>query len=99
TRFSRDWSSDVCSSDLEPPDAVKIRDLIFSFGVRSINWKSALCSESTGTIRDLDLLSRSFIKGPNVTSVSLFAMAMSLPARIAEIGRASCRERAQISGI
>src|SRR5690606_40668167 len=26
TRFSRDWSSDVCSSDLAPPDGVPIQE-------------------------------------------------------------------------
>src|SRR5690606_39555660 len=36
TRFSRDWSSDVCSSDLARVDCDKEPDLAMQFGVQSL---------------------------------------------------------------
>src|SRR5690606_39785017 len=42
TRFSRDWSSDVCSSDLNFIDLFSDRDEIDSIKDRSRSWDGAL---------------------------------------------------------
>ena len=68
-----------------PPDAV-IRSLCTSSLCSPFrDWKIALCSLSTGRIFTPYSSAIGMIRCPAVTRVSLFASAMSLPARIASI--------------
>src|SRR5690606_40380246 len=86
TRFSRDWSSDVCSSDLvtvahdvplEPPIARDDRVLI---------------DDVTGDFTaDIDLLAND--EDPDGTADDLEVAIDGVEMLPSEIGRASCRER------
>ena len=68
-----------------PPDAVKsILPILFGFSPFK-DWKIALCSLSTGKIRTPHSLANGIIICPAVTSVSLFASAISFFALIASI--------------
>ena len=67
-----------------PPDAVRwIRASAFPWAPNR-HWKMAECSESTGRIRTPQRLASAMTRDPAATRVSLFARAMSLPARMAE---------------
>src|SRR5690606_40644679 len=83
TRFSRDWSSDVCSSDLEAAkiDGCTISSLLTRIVVPIA--KPGLVV--TGTIAFLMAF------GEFVYAVSFITREAMYP--ISEIGRASCRER------
>src|SRR5690606_41194014 len=97
TRFSRDWSSDVCSSDL--PGGVigdvdrgvrhghELDDV--GRGLRAVMWERAAGQVVLAVV--------------TVTAVALSrpfaATAPTLPMwALAEIGRASCRERVTVTG-
>src|SRR5690606_39605803 len=77
TRFSRDWSSDVCSSDLAVREA-SVQRRVYLFG--------QLAADAVDTAQILD--------GGRAHAVET---AEGLD-QAAEIGRASCRERVEISG-
>src|SRR5690606_40151195 len=93
TRFSRDWSSDVCSSDLvynsDVADSVLIRNLYLEKYPSVITYDigQSGCELTEGTItrqQYLDCIRNpllEFINGENG----------------GQIGRASCRERVEIS--
>src|SRR5690606_39534607 len=87
TRFSRDWSSDVCSSDLNV--------LIPGVGGSGVTTLGALLGmaahlEGKGcTVLDQAGLAQKF--GPVVTHVRIAAKQDDIYA--VQIGRASCRER------
>src|SRR5690606_40322269 len=94
TRFSRDWSSDVCSSDLRTPPGVFTRH-------RAVQW----AGHSTG--RPFSERRRSTGRGrPTGRGRSagggVLAEARELGGREQrsgrEIGRASCRERGGVWG-
>ena len=68
-----------------PPDAVRRICLILSFGSPFKDWKIALCSLSTGKIFTPCFFASGIMICPAVTSVSLLASAISLPASIAAI--------------
>src|SRR5690606_39759374 len=74
TRFSRDWSSDVCSSDL----TVLIETILAAFEIDEILYE----------LKD-------YIVGQNC---GRWDYIFSFIKKFREIGRASCRERAEISG-
>src|SRR5690606_40212408 len=78
TRFSRDWSSDVCSSDLRNRIAAVITDA----GGRAVQLGNALA----------DLLH------PCLELVAHRVGQTADGAGKLQIGRASCRERGEISG-
>src|SRR5690606_39674105 len=83
TRFSRDWSSDVCSSDLER--LLKNSKLRYHALLEEI-----ICKPERGLTREmlLRLSDGMFItKGENVLITGVTG----------KIGRASCRERAEIA--
>ena len=71
-----------------PPEAVKrIFSILFPASPFK-HWKIALCSLSTGRIRTFFSRARGIIRWPAVTSVSLFARAISFPASMAAmVGR------------
>src|SRR5690606_40205170 len=96
TRFSRDWSSDVCSSDLAVVDMllaagadVDARDLDH----RSTPAEWMLAREQGAGRYDL---ARYLVEQGASTDVFL-AAALGLTDRV-QIGRASCRDRAWIGG-
>src|SRR5690606_40729370 len=96
TRFSRDWSSDVCSSDLYDLDATQVRpgdSLELRF-----YWRAAATPEADYSL---------FIHLTASDEVAPLAQVDGAPARVErltltwddpdeEIGRASCRERGAI---
>src|SRR5690606_39317780 len=96
TRFSRDWSSDVCSSDLHEAKTrvgLRIRALR-----RRQNMTLVQCSGLTGL--DKGYLSR-LERGEKFASVgTLHTLARALNVPLSDqIGRASCRERVTISEV
>src|SRR5690606_39714924 len=96
TRFSRDWSSDVCSSDLTFPHPGKIGAIEADFNSETGNIpfradfpnpKGLLRHGQTGTIRIHRELDDALVIPQRATF------------EILEIGRASCRERGEVSGV
>src|SRR5690606_39494348 len=94
TRFSRDWSSDVCSSDL---DAVCIDRAEGSFPIRVL-------TQNVGTRRPLGIGSGSLAllaAAPDDEVDNILRRNASrlkdYPNVTDEIGRASCRERVHAS--
>src|SRR5690606_39405448 len=93
-RFSRDWSSDVCSSDLRLVTATKIRcpgrDKTWLF----IKQCPQIGDEGLGTLVD-----RHVNRGPEFTGVNVLVnqggkhMHHERCLGLEKIGRASCRER------
>src|SRR5690606_41006150 len=91
TRFSRDWSSDVCSSDLgrlmRPRIVREIRsengELIRSFEPEVI--RQAVSPEAARMVRE----ALAEVVSPRGTAI----LAAVQGFQVAEIGRASCRER------
>src|SRR5690606_40933104 len=95
TRFSRDWSSDVCSSDLEPLDQLLIERYQHGMPLCAEPYRAMAeelgCSEqavldSLRRLRERDALSRI---GP------VFEHSR---AGASKIGRASCRGRRELAG-
>ena len=66
-----------------PPDAVSTRRRTSRGAAPARHWKSALCSESTGSRRTPCSRAAHVMSAPAITSVSLLASAMVRPARIA----------------
>src|SRR5207302_4736164 len=92
TRFSRDWSSDVCSSDL----TLMIATAVWSVTLPAALLMVELLNAAPSAVRrngkyvavKLALAARMYVK----------AIAMPMPAMAptaGEIGRASCRERVE----
>src|SRR5439155_10100700 len=83
TRWPRDWSSDVCSSDLRVDTAVCREPLGAGVITRSV----------MTTIGSRPMIYRALGRtGLKVSAVAFGAGPVS------EIGRASCRERVEVSG-
>src|SRR5207302_2458426 len=89
TRFSRDWSSDVCSSDLEEGMKV-IRD------IRTIyNNYGFLTQILAASIRSPYHIVEAALAGADVATVP-FAVIEKMLFHPLKIGRASCRERVEV---
>src|SRR5699024_11802844 len=87
TRSKRDWSSDVCSSDLEETGAAQLlRDV-----------RIAPIYEGTNGIQALDLAGRKLSRDGGAALAALLDE-VEATARD-QIGRASCRERVSRSGV
>src|SRR5690606_40170236 len=93
TRFSRDWSSDVCSSDLWLVTRIRLRLSRQPYTAGAIQGVDQNLSRTIATVaaRPVSTPARFQRKllppgSPN-----------SFTARVAEIGRASCRERAWLA--
>src|SRR5690606_41127960 len=97
-RFSRDWSSDVCSSDLADEDAGEVRIVVphgffehaISENVMAGTAMSRRASYMYGNLLPKDptgTVGGGLGKGTSAGSIGL------LP----QIGRASCRERGEIA--
>src|SRR5690606_39832754 len=93
TRFSRDWSSDVCSSDLETVTRRtryrldKVTDRIHVLEGRMVVYLNV--DEVIQTIRESD--------EPRAALMQRFDLS-ERQAEDIQIGRASCRERGRITG-
>src|SRR5690606_40162563 len=95
TRFSRDWSSDVCSSDLKGVKRLVSRDRFVDLA-RHLLVVLVAGAVAFGYAKDVapDLarLSRAgAVAGLWVVGEALFGLALRV-----EIGRASCRARASL---
>src|SRR5690606_40892478 len=93
TRFSRDWSSDVCSSDLGSPRRTKP---IVKLGRGTAADADGFARGAT-TINATLLLLRTPVSGPRTTTSRHGGNCEDLdPRPHHQIGRASCRERVKI---
>src|SRR5690606_40362165 len=87
TRFSRDWSSDVCSSDLDEDD-----------NFDGITWRAGFAYSPHSDLSLQATYGRRQDDESLDASISYrISPKTSLQASYNEIGRASCRERVQIS--
>src|SRR5690606_40929682 len=97
TRFSRDWSSDVCSSDLVSRTSQGYEQAIRSMGgpLRCVAPGKGGGDDEGTNIRARILGER----GSGMSSGGESRKPCCMPAaRSVEIGRASCRERVQVRG-
>src|SRR5690606_40394232 len=98
TRFSRDWSSDVCSSDLHGLD--------FSLSPHALLREAARSVRPGGHLLIVGVNPWSAWGATRLVSRKAFRHARCIrPTRVSdwlnllEIGRASCRERVQPRGV
>src|SRR5690606_40106205 len=87
TRFSRDWSSDVCSSDLGYRPSFK--NLVGWFSAEEMAFAKSVIAE-VGLSEMMDRRVEQ-LSGGQKQRVGI--------ARAMEIGRASCRERVEHAGV
>src|SRR5690606_40053006 len=86
TRFSRDWSSDVCSSDL--------RAMVMKAAER----EGVACAEGRLSIETLELAEEVFLTSSIREVMPVVRFDDRVIGRgVPEIGRASCRERVWVS--
>src|SRR5690606_40466769 len=89
TRFSRDWSSDVCSSDLADIEAI-------------LDWDAKAAPSYEISFTPARVIMQDFTGVPCVVDLAAMREAITRlggdPDRVNQIGRASCRERAWIAG-
>src|SRR5690606_40846080 len=95
TRFSRDWSSDVCSSDLIYSSGFKDFDETYVLGdlrhLQRLNqWESNEAGHFEVFVTDYSKLNQTFNQVYQNTPSLLNVVTV-------EIGRASCRERVETS--
>src|SRR5206468_4740683 len=97
TRSDRDWSSDVCSSDLDL--GLRVRDdIVGSFTTRVAHGYPIY---RVGYETSRDLLLSAVAKYPNLLTggrQGLFRY-IFLDAAMEKIGRASCRERVEVAEV
>src|SRR5690606_39365096 len=96
TRFSRDWSSDVCSSDLTRTTAA-LPDLhrrLFSAGIRTAYMVDYPIADSPAAVEIL----RGFLEAGEC-SIGTQLHPWVNPPFDEEIGRASCRESGRRAGV
>src|SRR5207249_8319970 len=89
TRSKRDWSSDVCSSDLLVTVDRRSRayGLYYTLSVGASSSAPTVCG----------LLGDAVGVGPTLVVVALVVL-VTIPLCLAQIGRASCRERREGGG-
>src|SRR5690606_40112599 len=94
TRFSRDWSSDVCSSDLV--HIATPTTLITMLRTAQYAWQQAALSENARAVFELgkELYERLSSMGRNVEALGR-TLARTVEAYNKKIGRASCRDRGE----
>src|SRR5207247_2680268 len=94
TRSTRDWSSDVCSSDLP---RLMLRASLWSLLVQLLNVLLVWCAA-----RAVDVpvpLGFCFVLMPLVALLTLAPISVNGMGIREEIGRASCRERVEVAGV
>src|SRR5690606_40808694 len=94
TRFSRDWSSDVCSSDLEVGGVLKERK-----GINLPNTALPIPSMTEKDHADLEWAMAQNVDYIALSFVRKASDCREVKDRIKQIGRASCRERVQMWGV
>src|SRR5690606_40323502 len=94
TRFSRDWSSDVCSSDLKCIVAMKDDVSRAIVGTAREIEATAICMGTRGAGKLRKLIGTNSSAMVNKSPLPLFVV----PANYRKIGRASCRERRRHAG-
>src|SRR5690606_40571655 len=96
TRFSRDWSSDVCSSDLtKTRDFVIRRELAFGEGDP---FNRSMVIRGRNAIQGLGFFSAVEVTTAPGSSADKVVLNVNVTeTSTGEIGRASCRERVQSS--
>src|SRR5690606_40256162 len=91
TRFSRDWSSDVCSSDLTPVNVEQYLAVADSRHAEDIAQRAREITEDADSAYDQALLLQTFLRSRP------FEYSTTVPEPVTgEIGRASCRARVAI---
>src|SRR5690606_41003942 len=99
TRFSRDWSSDVCSSDLSfdegEPLAFSDHSSVDMLVPPASTSPASIQDESDWKNADLEMITLS----PKARSTQLPRPHNPSKPSSSEIGRASCREREKNSGL
>src|SRR5690606_39548689 len=93
TRFSRDWSSDVCSSDLS--DYKLLSSEITSEEV--LNYRTNFVESMKELINEIEQINNSHIINSAIDKTMLFEVAEVASNKFIEIGRASCREGGEMS--
>src|SRR5690606_40030110 len=93
TRFSRDWSSDVCSSDLVSEPANVLTTVEFAERLKGL--------EAHGV--EVEILDEAALEALGMRTLLAVARGSESPARVVvmqwkEIGRASRRETVEASG-
>src|SRR5207302_7646692 len=83
TRFSRDWSSDVCSSDLR--ERVEVADDV-------VVGRGSLVENDTTIGRGTRIQADAYITAYSTLEEDVFIA----PCVVTKIGRASCRERVEV---
>src|SRR5207247_2851422 len=91
TRSTRDWSSDVCSSDLARPYALMVLLVAVSYLALVACWQAP--SKRWAAVYGLSLALAMY-----ASYGAAYALAPQVVALVAEIGRASCRESVAVSG-
>src|SRR5690606_40773476 len=93
TRFSRDWSSDVCSSDLilASYDEVtaELCQILAAAALDAVSERGHACAAVTTQRQP-----RAFCKAEVTTMAGIAPLGLL---QISEIGRASCRERVALA--
>src|SRR5690606_40577139 len=90
TRFSRDWSSDVCSSDLGVPDVHPLYEYHNRVGVGPYGESKVQAEEVCEEYR---------AKGLPICILRPKSFIGTARLGVFQIGRASCRERVCITGV
>src|SRR5690606_40196918 len=93
TRFSRDWSSDVCSSDLDAPGR-QVDDALETNRILGLENKAQIGYHVLDFFAVVEPNSADNLVRHTETDKHFF----NCPG-LGEIGRASCRERVQMSGL
>src|SRR5439155_16726859 len=81
TRWPRDWSSDVCSSDLSPGECMNVQEVLSQYWLEDTNASRPEVGWDSWRRPHRETL----------------PMAVACVKARSEIGRASCRKRVQIS--
>src|SRR5690606_39712029 len=91
TRFSRDWSSDVCSSDLSVGDKDLVKPTIEQLGGTLDMWRVNMKPGRPVALAHARNKPIVCLPGNPVSAFVVYALLVSPLVR--KIGRASCRER------
>src|SRR5699024_11970396 len=89
TRSKRDWSSDVCSSDLQLLDGELVQQLAAGSGLLGLGLVGGESGDKLLEFLDLVLVALVLL-----LDEVLHQLGGLIPEVVVEIGRASCRERA-----
>src|SRR5690606_40433291 len=97
TRFSRDWSSDVCSSDLFVTAATGMDALTHNMEAYIAKNYHPMCSGIA--LEGIKLINESIVEATHQPSLESRSKMLIASLMGAEIGRASCRERVWRAGV